>query len=83
MPAIGRRRSQRAGGDEDPQPRISALAVAFLTHPFVHLSRHSRGLVAVFGDPLVRGAVNVEIGDGHGGTVVRLSYKVDRLQRLS
>jgi hypothetical protein len=69
MPAVGRRRPQRPNRHYDPQPRISALSVAFLPHPFDHLRRHRRGMVAVLGDPLMGGAVDVVIGDGHVRTI--------------
>jgi hypothetical protein len=71
MPAIGRRRPQRADRDDDPQPCVGAFGIAFLTHPFDHLSRHSGGVLAVLRDPLMSSAADVEIGDGHGATIAR------------
>ena len=74
MPAICRWRPQRPDRDYDPQPGIRALSIAFLAHPFDHLPRHCRCLVAVLRDPLMSGAVYLEIRDGHGPTITRLHW---------
>ena len=71
MSRVCRRFSKGADRHDDPQPSVCAFSVAFLAHPFDHLSRHCRGLVAMLGNPLMGGTVDVEIGDGHGATVAR------------
>jgi hypothetical protein len=62
---VRRRVAQRPNGDDDPQPCVGAVGVTFLAHPFDHLPRHRRGVVAVLRDLPVSGAVDVEVGDGH------------------
>jgi len=65
MPCISRWRSQRANRDDDPQPSVGAFGVVSLTHLLDHLACFRRGLIAVLRDPLMGGAVNFEIRDGH------------------
>jgi hypothetical protein len=73
MAAISRRRSQRPDGNDDPQPSVRAFGIAALAHRLDHLARYRRGVVAVLRDPLMSGAVDVEIGDGHS-EMVTLSH---------
>jgi hypothetical protein len=61
MPAVGRRRSQRADGDDNPQSSVSALGVATLAHAFDHIPRLRHGSIAMLRDPLMGGAVETGI----------------------
>jgi hypothetical protein len=73
VPAVGRRRSQRVNGYNDPQPSVGDLSVASLAHPLDHFPRLRHGIIAMLRDPLMSSAVNVEIGDApqHWGEAER------------
>jgi hypothetical protein len=69
--AFNRWRPQRANRHDDPQPGVGALGVALATHRLDHLPRLGSGLVAMLRDPLMRGAMDVEVGYGHEWRLVR------------
>ena len=71
MLAVGRWRGRRADRDDDPQPSIGAIDVSLRTHMLDHLAGLGSGLVTVLRDPLMRGAMDVEVGDGHGRRLER------------
>jgi hypothetical protein len=66
MPRLCRRRAQRPGRHDDPQPGVGAVGVAPSAHLFSTISRAF--IVAsspVLLNPLVSRAGDVEIGWGH------------------
>jgi len=70
MPTIGRRRTEGPDGDDDPQPCIGALGIISLAHPLDHLARLCHGIIAMLRDPLMSGAVDVEVGGRHAAVVM-------------
>jgi hypothetical protein len=70
MPAVGLRRTQRPNGDDNPQPSVSAFDIAVAAHPLDHLARLRDGIIAMLRDPLMSGAVDVEIRGGHVAMVM-------------
>jgi len=69
MLAVGRRRSQRADRDDDPQPCVGAFLIAPLAHRLDHLSCCRHGVVAILCDQEMGGTVDIVIGNGHRETV--------------
>jgi hypothetical protein len=63
--SVGRRRTQRANGHDDPQPQVGAVSIAPAPHLLDHLARLRRGGITVLLNPQASGAGDVEIGWGH------------------
>jgi hypothetical protein len=81
MASICRRLSQRSDGDDDPQPGVCALSIAPLAQRLNPLPRLRHGVVAEFRDQKMSGAIDVEIGNGHGVTIARPATPMKRADR--
>jgi hypothetical protein len=55
---------KRGNSRDDPQPSVGALGIALAPHRLDHLARLGGGLLAVLGNPPMRGAMDIEVGGG-------------------
>jgi hypothetical protein len=75
MPRLCRRRAQRPGRHDDPQPGVGAVGVAPSAHLFSTISR-----AFIVANPLVSRAGDVEIGWGHALLDHLVGAEQDRLR---